>query len=399
MLNNIRKYFGPSTLVAAAFIGPGTLTVCSITGAAHGFDLLWAMLFSILATISFQEMSLRLGIVTQNGLGEAIRNYLPSGALKILFSLIVFSAIVIGNAAYEAGNISGAVLGLEVFHQFKLWPIIIGSLAFALLYRGKYKIIETTLIALVVLMCVCFLITAIATQPSVIEILASFWPSNIQNLDFLTIMAIIGTTVVPYNLFLHASMISEKYHDPSKLGQARWENVIAISLGGIISILIMIVSASAFHAKGITISNASDMAIQLEPILGQNAKTLFGIGLFAAGLSSAITAPLAASYAAVGLFGWSKETNAYKFRSVWMIILGIGVCFSFFGLKFISIIKFAQIANGLLLPIIALYLIYLCNQESIMGRFKNKLIPNIFAGVVILMTLLLSYKTFIKLFL
>lgn len=398
MLNNIRKYFGPSTLIAAAFIGPGTLTVCTLTGVSHGYSLLWVMVFSIIATISFQEMSLRLGIITQGGLGESIRNHLPPGLLKIVFSIIVFSAIVIGNAAYEAGNISGAVLGLEVFKGFRFWPLVIGALAFIILFLGRYKILESILIGLVMIMCICFMATAFALKPNWTEVMSNLVPNSLAQLDFLSLMAIVGTTIVPYNLFLHASMISQKYKDPDQLKQARIENIIAISLGGIISMLIMIVSATALFNSELRIENASQMAVQLEPILGSYAKYLFGIGLFAAGLSSAITAPLAASYAATGIFDWPKNPSSQKFRLVWMIILLIGVSFAFFGIKLISIIRFAQIANGIILPIIAVYLFYLCNQSDIMGRYKNKLMANLLSGIVIIISILLSIRTFIKLF-
>ena len=392
MLNKLKTYFGPSTLIAAAFIGPGTITVCTLSGVANGYSLLWALLFSTVSTIVLQEMSLRLGIVTGSGLGEAVRQYLPPGIVQIIFSIIVFSAIIIGNAAYEAGNISGAVLGLEIFYMTKLWPIILGIIAFILLFFGKYKYIESFLISLVITMCICFLFTVISLQPSISEVAKGFLPRENSSIDFLTVMAIVGTTVVPYNLFLHASIISKKYKSRKDLQQARTENTIAIALGGLISILIMIVSASALYGKEIEISNASDMAVQLEPILGSYAKNLFGIGLLAAGLSSAITAPLAAAYTAKGLFNWSE--NSIQFKIVWGVILVVGVAFSSTGFKFISIIKFAQIANGLLLPIIALYLIYLCNQKEILGRFTNTLKRNVSGILVIGICLLLSIKTF-----
>ena len=115
------KNIGPGPLVAAAFIGPGTVTVCTLAGVDFGFALLWAMLFSIIATIVLQEMSARLGIITQKGLAEIIRAEVKNPFLKSLIVILILSAIVIGNGAYEAGNISGGVLGLEtVFGSPKL---------------------------------------------------------------------------------------------------------------------------------------------------------------------------------------------------------------------------------------------------------------------------------------
>jgi len=326
------KYFGPATLVTAAFIGPGTVTVCTLAGANFGYALLWALVFSIFATLILQEMAARLGFISQEGLGAAVRNHTPEGFIRILFFFIVVSAILIGNAAYEAGNISGAVLGLDlILGDQRLWPLVIGGIAFAFLYIGKYKILEKLLTALVIIMSMCFVITAILLKPSIASILSGLLPTS-EN-DFLTVMALIGTTVVPYNLFLHASAVSEKYDSNSSLRDIRIENAVSIILGGIISMAILIVAGTAMQGMTKEIQSAGDMAVQLEPLLGSWAKYMMAIGLFAAGVSSAITAPLAAAYAARGLFGWEKTNTGIKFRLVWILILLIGTVFSLMGFK------------------------------------------------------------------
>ena len=112
----IKKWFkniGPGTLVAAAFIGPGTVTICTIAGVNFGFNLLWAMLLSVIATVVLQEMAARLGVISQKGLSEVIREEIKIPFVKHFVTLLILGAIVVGNAAYEAGNISGGILGLE----------------------------------------------------------------------------------------------------------------------------------------------------------------------------------------------------------------------------------------------------------------------------------------------
>ncbi len=387
----LKKYFGPATLVTAAFIGPGTVTVCTLAGVNSGYTLLWALGFSIFATIVLQEMAARLGFITQDGLGSAIRKHTPEGFLRILFFFIVISAILIGNAAYEAGNISGGVLGLDLLiGKFKVWPLVIGGIAGIFLFLGKYKHLENLLIGLVILMSLCFIITAILLKPSFSMIAQGFVPSS--SADFLTVLALIGTTVVPYNLFLHASSVSEKYKADASLSDIRRENFVSIFLGGLVSMAILIVAATATQGVRVEINSASDMALQLEPVLGSWAKYVMAIGLFAAGISSAITAPLAAAYAARGIFGWEKTKNTIQFKAVWGFILLVGVLFSSLGFKPITIIKFAQIANGLLLPIIAIYLLYMMNKKELLGKHSNSLLQNILGLFVILITLLLSFK-------
>lgn len=391
---NLKKYFGPSTLIAAAFIGPGTITTCTIAGVKSGYSLLWAMAFSTIATMVLQEMAARLGFTTQKGLGEAINAKFDTGIKRFLTFALVVSAILIGNAAYEAGNLSGGILGMElVFGEFKYWVLILGALSFIFLYIGKYKLIEKILIALVIAMSISFLITTIIVKPEISEIFKGFIPSNLSSDNLLLIMGIIGTTVVPYNLFLHASTISKKWTNTDSLRDIRIENNVSILFGGIISMMI-IITAGTNNAALTDVTSAKDLALQLQPLVGDSAKVLMGIGLLAAGLSSALTAPLAAAYAAKGLFGWSEESN--KFKSVWMVILGIGISFSLLGFKSIAVIKFAQVANALLLPLIAIFLIYLCNDKKLLGKNSNTNTNNILGGIIILITLMLSMKTFIN---
>ena len=155
------KKLGPGVLVAAAFIGPGTITACSIAGVGFGYALLWAMLLSIIATIILQEMSARVGVITQKGLAEVIRDQLTISWLRYLVMGIILSAIVIGNTAYEAGNISGATLGLQVLfgsNYVPLYPWIIGFIAFMLLFLGSYKTLEKVFISLVLMMSVSFVL-------------------------------------------------------------------------------------------------------------------------------------------------------------------------------------------------------------------------------------------------
>ena len=393
----LSKYFGPSTLVAAAFIGPGTVTTCTMAGVKSGYGLLWAMVFSIVATLILQEMSARLGWVTRKGLGEAINSTFTSGLSRIIVFFIIIGAILIGNAAYEAGNLSGGILGLELlFQPARYWPIVIGGLAFSLLLLGNYKFIEKVLVTLVITMSVCFLLTAVLVQPDLTAILKGFVP-DFKDMDVLLILGLIGTTVVPYNLFLHASTVSKKWPAESDIADIRMENRVSIIMGGLISMLI-IITAAATRGQADAVGNAADLAKQLEPLFGSAAPILMGIGLLAAGLSSGLTAPLAAAWAAKGLFGWKEDEKGIKFRAVWMTILVIGIIVTLTGANMILIIKFAQITNAILLPCIAGFLLYLVNQQKIMEVYSNGLLQNILAGIIILITIFLSLNSFNKLF-
>ena len=185
------KKIGPGVLVAAAFIGPGTVTACTLAGVEFGYALLWAMLLSIIATIVLQEMSARLGIITQRGLADVIKSEIKTPWIKNLVIAVILGAIVIGNAAYEAGNIGGATLGLEAIFGTKYllqYPWVIGICAFTLLYIGNYKVLEKVLVSLVIIMSLSFLITAIITKPDIIAIAKGLFIPTVPKDGILTIM-------------------------------------------------------------------------------------------------------------------------------------------------------------------------------------------------------------------
>lgn len=392
------KNIGPGALIAAAFIGPGTVTLCTLAGVQFGYTLLWAMTLSIIATVVLQEMAARVGIITQKGLATVIKEQIKSPLLKKAAVILILLAIVIGNTAYEAGNISGASLGVTTVFgtgSFNFYPIIIGIFAFILLYIGNYKILERSLIVLVVIMSVSFLLTAIITKPNLQLMIKGMFVPSFPNNSMLTIIGLIGTTVVPYNLFLHASLVKEKWQQKSDLKYARKDTMISIILGGFVSMSIII---AATAIQGDAIRSGADLAKGLEPLYGNFAKYFLGIGLFAAGITSAITAPLAAAYVANSCFGWNANLKNIKFRLVWAFILLLGVLLSSLQFSPIEIIKFAQVANGILLPIIALFLLWVVNKTEVLGKYKNKLSQNIVSGIIILITIVLGFKSILKVF-
>ena len=392
---------GPGAVVAVAFIGPGTVTVCTLAGVQFGFALLWAMLLSTVATVILQDMSARIGIVTGRGLGEVIRSQLTRPLPRFLVLGLIMFAIVAGNAAYEAGNISGARLGLETLFAINrpefapLLSVLVGAMAFGLLYQGSYRVLERVMVSLVVLMSLAFLLTAVLTRPDIGALLRGLLVPSVSDASILTIVGLIGTTVVPYNLFLHAALVREKWQGTQHLSDARVNSVIAVSLGGLVSAAI-IVSAAAINSD--SVSNAVDLARGLEPLFGSFARYFLSLGLFAAGITSAMTAPLAAAFVARGCLGWSEADGGLKnwrFRAVWMFVLLLGVVFSSLGINPIDIIRAAQVANGITLPLVVGIILWLVNQHSVLGEHRNTLLQNIAGGVIFLVTIALGLRAIV----
>lgn len=394
------RRFGPGMLVAAAFIGPGTVTTASIAGANFGFVLMWALLLSIIVTFVLQEMSSRLGIVSGLGLSEALRSSINNHFLKVFLMILIVSALGIGNAAFEVGNITGAAIGLSQISNLSISSsvLIVGILVLILLGTRIFKVLEQILTVLVVIMSLLFLLTMITIEIDYSKLLRGLLIPNATPSSLLTIMALIGTTVVPYNLFLHADASKRKWKDQElnqALNNSRADTAISIGLGGLITLAIMSTSAVAFFGSSMEISS-ENLARQLEPILGSYSSYIFNFGLFVAGITSAVTAPLAASIAVTEALGWKNDPSSFRFKLVWIIILLIGVLFAYFGTKPLQAILFAQATNALLLPFLALFLFYVVNNSRLMGSHKNTITINMIALIIIMAVVLLSsYKIFL----
>lgn len=408
--SHITSWFGPAALVTAAFIGPGTVITASLAGANYGYGLVWALLFSVFATMILQEMAARLGIVTGRGLGENLRELVQQPLLRWPLLLLVVAAIVVGNSAYQGGNISGAALGadalfghltfIQSWHDntgINLWALLLGTVAALVLWFGQYKLIERCLIALVLMMSLAFIGTMLLTQPDLAALFKGALIPVIPAGAILTVVALIGTTVVPYSLFLHAASAAQKWPkqhiDPkAALKASRHDIALAIPLGGLISVAIVSTAAAAFFGREQQLENVAQLAQSLTPLFGNAATWCLALGLLAAGLSSAITAPLAAAYALSGILGQPLDLKLPLFRFTCVFIVISGVLLASLGVRPVSVIWFAQVANGILLPLICLCLLLAMNH-SLLGQYKNNGWQNTLGTLVLLVSVLLSGRS------
>lgn len=393
---------GPGPIITAAFIGPGTVTVCTLAGIRFDFSLLWALLLSIVATVYLQEISGRIGLVTGKDLSQLIRNQKGNKATKGAIMFLVLTAIGLGNAAYQGGNISGANLGLGTIWEAPDWDfgsvqiqsgnLIFGILAFALLWSGNFKRIERVLVALVIVMSLAFIVTAILTKPDFNQLLAGFIPSFSAE-KFPTIVALIGTTVVPYNLFLYASLVNQQWKGAQQIGSMRRDISLSVILGGLVSMAILIVGVAN---PSESLQSAQDIAKGLDGVFGSGATYLMGFGLLAAGLTSSLTAPLAGGLVICGILGWNQEIKSTPMRVMMGVILVLGIVFSSFGIRPVTLITLAQLANGALLPIISGWLIWKARDRNLLGNLSNGPIQSLTGLAIWLITLALGVKSILS---
>ena len=390
---------GPGMLVTAAFIGPGTVTACTLAGAEFGFALVWALAFATVATIILQNLSARVALVRGQGLGEAIMEALPSPSLKWAAAALLAAALVLGNAAYEAGNVSGAALGLNAIIGGDLGlplPLIIGVLTIALLAAGNPNWLEKLLIGLVIVMSLSFLVALGVTRPDLGALLAGLVPT-LPDGSLLTAMALIGTTVVPYNLFLHAASVRNRWSGADGLDEASAESAISIGLGGLVSIAILATAAAALFGSNTAITDAVGMARQIEPLYGELARQALGLGLLGAGLTSALTAPMATGYIVRELWpGADDAASERRQRWTMVAIAAVGTAVASLGIKRVEIILLAQVANGLLLPLVAAFLVWVVQSHAMMGKFAIGGFHRILAWTILLICLSLGTRLILR---
>lgn len=384
--------FGPGLIIAASFIGPGTITTSIVTGASYGFALAWAIVFSIVATIVLQEMASRLGLGGRIGLGEAMRRTFANPVAKILMVILVVSAIGIGGAAYAGGDTTGTALAVSSVLPIPVWIIVVAIiLAIAgLLISGSYKVVEKVLMVMVVILALLFIATTFVVQPPFLEALKGMFVPSIPAGAALTAIALIGTTVVPYNVFLHASLVQENWGDMEEnkaIREARIDTVSSIAIGGMITLAVMATAFGGMFVHGIAAETGTDLAKALEPLLGDAAGWVFALGLFCAGFTSALAGPLGAAYAICGVLGLSTDMKSWSFRIVWIAVLAIGALIALTGFEPVSIIIIAQAANGLLLPIIAVFLLITMNNRRLLGKHANGVVANVLGAMITLVVI------------
>ncbi|ASE37540.1 Nramp family divalent metal transporter [Staphylococcus pettenkoferi] len=379
----ILKALGPGMIITASFIGPGTVTTMTQSGAGFGYSLLWAVVFSVIATIVVQEMIIRLSLVTREGLGEAIQSLLQHKVGKFILVWFILIVVTLGCAAYISGDLIGTSLGAAYLLHLPKHVVapIIGIIILLIGVLGNYDFLEKFMIVLMVIMGLIFITTMILVQPDVGAIFKGALVPTVPNGSMLTVIALIGTTVVPYNFFIHSTAVHERFHSIKALRFARWDTVLSITIGGIISAAILISAATLI--RGEEVSSVIQLARPLEPILGQAATYAMSIGLFAAGLSSALASPTGAAATISSLLGWKGGMSSKKYKTVFACIIIVGIISSALGFEPLQVVLVAQALNGMILPIVAIVIFIIVNRRRLLGDYVNNWKWNVIGGLVV----------------
>lgn len=344
------------SVISAAFIGPGTVTTAVSAGSSYGLQLLWAVSFATFGCVVLQELSARITIASGITFGETLKKKFGPTRGRIL-QWLVGGGVVLGCAAYEAGNILGAVSGLSLATGFPspILTIMITVVGASILWFGGKDIISNLMMVLVVIMGVAFATLAFSQPLSIRELAVSAIKPVIPAGSELIVLGLIGTTIVPYNIFIGAGISKGQTIRLMRIGLA-----ISVAIGGATTAAILIAGKSVP-----SFASFETLAVSMSDLVGPWGAYALAFGLFAAGFSSAITSPFAASVIATTVFGFEDK---WKVRLIWGLVLMTGFAFGISGIRPIPVILTVQALNGLLLPLITLYLIIIVNDESIVPK-------------------------------
>ncbi len=365
------------SVISAAFVGPGTVTTAASAGATFQLDLLWAVSFSTVACIVLQEVSARLAIVSGLPMGQALTRAYGDRKGRWL-NYLLGGPVVLGCAAYEAGNILGGVSGIQVVAPVDMrWLTILFTAAVAVvLWTDKRESIGWLMTALVGLMGIAFAYLAVARPFGVAEYARAATVPSMPAGSELLILGLIGTTIVPYNVFLGYGVSKGQTVPLMRIGLT-----LSVVIGGAITAAILVAGTTVPPFTSFTI-----LSEELRTAMGPLGATALGVGLFAAGFSSSLTSPYAASIIASSVFSWDKR----KQRMVWAVVLLSGFLFGISGVRPIPVILVVQALNGMVLPLLTAFLILLINDRSLIpAGYRPSVLYNavllVIFGVVLLM--------------
>lgn len=368
-------------VIAAAFIGPGTVTTAAASGAGFGYSLLWALLFSTLACAVLQESAARITIASGKTLGQAVKHRFKNKSIAWFMAISIF----LGCAAYEAGNILGAISGVALAVTGvnpAVFTAIIVSVCTAVLWLGKTSTVANIMGVVVAVMGFAFLIAGLSTPIDGLALTKGLFIPSFPEGSIILTLGLVGTTIVPYNLFLGSGLAKGQ-----TIKSMRFGLVIAVLLGGLISMGILL-AGTAMDGE----FSFAGLAASLSEANGTWMATVFAIGLFAAGFTSSITAPLAAAITLQSVGSKDKDWSetSLRYRLGWGLVLLTGLIFGVTGIKPIPVIILAQAANGLILPVIAIFLWLICNNRSLMGGNVNGSAIDVFMGITVWVSSLLG---------
>jgi Mn2+/Fe2+ NRAMP family transporter len=366
---------GPGFITANVDNDPGGILTYSQAGAKYGYALLWTLIPTTIALIVVQEMASRMAVATGKGLSDLIRE--EFGLRITFFTMIVLALADLGNIFAEFAGIAS---GMGIFGVSKYIAVPFGAaLVWYVIVKGSYRPVERILI-LFSFIYLAYPISAFFAHPDWhTALVKTMVPEFHTDPAYITMMVgLIGTTITPWMQFYLQASIVEKGVSKKDYRLARWDVVLGCVVTDVVAFFIVVACAATLFKSGHgEITDAAEAAVALKPFAGQFASLLFGVGLVNASLLSAAILPLATAYNVCEGLGFESGVDkqfseAWIFYSLYtfLIVLGAG-CVLIPKMPLFKVILLSQVANGVLIPFVLIFMLKLVNRESVMGEMRN----------------------------
>ncbi len=401
-----------NALILLAVIGPGIITsnvdndaggiaTYSIAGAHFGYSLIWSLIPITLALIIIQEMSARMGVVTGKGLSDLIREHF---GVKITFYLL--TALIFTNFGNTIAEFAGIAASLEIFHVSKYISVPLGALfVWMLVVKGTYKSVEKVFLG-ACLFYLTYIVSGFLAKPDWNAVKDSILTPELEFSagSFGMLIGLIGTTIAPWMQFYLQSAVVEKNIKLKNYKYSRADVISGSFMVNLVALFIIVACATTLSKAGIRIETAKDAALALAPLAGKYCSYLFAFGLLNASLFAASILPLSTAYVVCEGMGWEqgvdrKFSEAPQFYTLYslLIFLGAGVVL-WPNLPLIPIMFISQVVNGIVLPVILIFILILINNKKIMGSYTNGRGFNILAWLTVVILIALSVMLLLLMF-
>ncbi len=387
---------GPGLIAGIAGNDAGGITTYSVMGAQTGFYLLWIFPITIVVLAVVQEMAARLGTISGQGLSDLIRDWF--GVRWTAFAMLV---LLVANLANTVAEFAGAASALEIFGVSRLITVPVLTVAlWAVVFFANYRRLERVFL-LVSLVFVAYIAAAWLVHPGGGQVVSGFLHPTFQvpGVSVLQVLllavAVVGTTITPYMQFYLQSAVAEKGIGEDELGYERTDAILGSIWTNGIAICIVIATGAVLFGTGVVINDAADAAKALQPVAGDLSTELFAVGLFGASALAAMIMPISTAFVICEAFGWEsgvgkKIRDAPAFFTLFTFVLVAGALVTLLpGIDLIGLILGSQYLQGLLLPIVLVFMVMLVNNKRLLGKHANGRLLNTLAvasvGLVIVL--------------
>jgi len=389
----ILALIGPGIITAAADNDAGGIITYTQAGAKYRYDLLWVLVIITFVLAMIQEMSARMGVVTQKGLGELIREN-----FGVKWTMFALGTLLLANLATTVAEFAGLAASLEIFgvNRFITVPLA-AIIIWLLVVKGSFKAVERVFLGLS-LVYATYVVSGLMSHANWTQVLHDTYSPTFHSdprFMFLAI-AVIGTTITPWMQFFLQATVVDKGVKVENYTYQKWDVYIGSMLTDVVSFFMIVAAGTIIFPRAI--NNPAEAATALQPVAHGYAKALFAIGLFNASLLAAAILPLSTAYTYSEAFGWEigisrKFSEAPIFYAIYTFCIGFGVVVVLFAQRLIEVMINAQAVNGILLPVILVFMLKLINRKEIMGKFTNSRIYNyaVWAMAIVLIAMTLAW--------